>query len=38
LEQNVDLATIIGMIGAIGFVVMAMMQGGELGMFVNLQS
>jgi chemotaxis protein MotA len=34
----VDLATIIGMLGAIGFVVMAMMQGGELGLFVNVPS
>lgn len=33
-----DLATIIGMLGAIGFVVMAMMQGGELGLFVNVPS
>jgi chemotaxis protein MotA len=31
----VDLATIIGILGAIGFVLMAMIQGGELGTFVN---
>lgn len=30
-----DLATLIGIIGAIGFVVMAMVQGGDIGMFVN---
>ncbi len=30
-----DLATIIGILGAIGFVLMAMIQGGELGTFVN---
>jgi chemotaxis protein MotA len=31
----VDLATLIGILGAIGFVVMAMVQGGDIGMFVN---
>lgn len=31
-----DLATLIGMIGAIGFVVMAMALGGSLGLFVNV--
>lgn len=30
-----DLATLIGILGAIGFVVMAMVQGGDIGMFVN---
>ena len=30
-----DLATIIGILGAIGFVLLAMIQGGELTMFVN---
>jgi len=34
----VDLATIIGMVGAIGFIVMAMLLGGELGMFVDIPS
>ncbi len=33
-----DLATLIGMIGAIGFVVMAMIIGGDMGMFVNVPS
>ncbi|KXI27416.1 flagellar motor protein PomA [Paraglaciecola hydrolytica] len=33
-----DLATIIGILGSIGFVVMAMVQGGELMMFVNVPS
>ena len=33
-----DLATIIGIIGAMGFIVMAMVQGGDLGMFVNVPS
>ena len=33
-----DLATVIGIVGAIGFIVMAMMLGGELGMFVDLPS
>ncbi|XOV77359.1 MAG: flagellar motor protein PomA [Aestuariibacter sp.] len=33
-----DLATLIGMLGAIGFVVMAMVLGGDLGMFVNVPS
>ena len=31
-----DLATIIGILGALGFVVMAMTQGGDIVMFVNL--
>ncbi|MFC3094778.1 flagellar motor protein PomA [Alteromonas sediminis] len=30
-----DLATLIGILGAIGFVVMAMVQGGDIGMFIN---
>jgi len=34
----VDLATIIGIIGAIGFVVMAMVIGGDVGMFINVPS
>ncbi len=33
-----DLATLIGLIGAIGFVVMAMVMGGDLGMFINVPS
>lgn len=33
-----DLATIIGMIGAIGFIVMAMLLGGEMSMFINVPS
>ncbi len=33
-----DLATIVGMIGAIGFIVMAMVQGGDIGMFINVPS
>lgn len=33
-----DLATVIGMLGAIGFVVMAMMLGGEMGMFIDVPS
>lgn len=33
-----DLATLIGMLGAIGFVVMAMVLGGEMGMFINIPS
>jgi chemotaxis protein MotA len=31
----VDLATIIGIFGAIGFVIIAMSQDGEFGTFVN---
>jgi chemotaxis protein MotA len=34
----VDLATLIGMIGAIGIIVMAMVLGGDLGMFINVPS
>jgi chemotaxis protein MotA len=34
----VDLATVIGILGAIGFVVMAMVLGGDLSMFINIQS
>jgi len=34
----VDLATLIGMLGAIGFIVMAMILGGDLGMFVDIPS
>ncbi|WP_435274688.1 flagellar motor protein PomA [Psychrobium sp. nBUS_13] len=33
-----DLATLIGMIGAFGMIVMAMMQGGDLGMFIDVPS
>ncbi|MGJ8680855.1 flagellar motor protein PomA [Paraglaciecola sp.] len=33
-----DLASIIGILGAIGFVVMAMVQGGDIGMFINVPS
>lgn len=33
-----DLATIIGIVGAIGFVVMAMVLGGDMGMFINVPS
>lgn len=33
-----DLATIIGILGAIGFVIMAMVQGGDIAMFVNVPS
>jgi chemotaxis protein MotA len=32
----VDLATLIGMLGAIGFVVMAMVMGGDISMFINV--
>jgi len=34
----VDLATLIGMLGAIGFVVMAMVMGGDISMFMNVPS
>lgn len=33
-----DLATLIGMLGAIGFVVMAMVMGGDIMMFINVPS
>lgn len=33
-----DLATVVGMIGAIAFVLMAMVLGGDLGMFVDIPS
>lgn len=33
-----DLATLIGILGAIGFIVMAMIQGGDIGMFINMPS
>ncbi|RDV29451.1 flagellar motor protein PomA [Alteromonas aestuariivivens] len=33
-----DLATVIGILGAIGFVVMAMVSGGEVNMFLNVPS
>lgn len=33
-----DLGTVIGMLGAIGFVVMSMLMSGELGMFINIPS
>lgn len=33
-----DLATVIGILGAIGFVVMAMILGGDIGMFVDVTS
>jgi chemotaxis protein MotA len=34
----VDSATLIGMLGAIGFVVMAMVMGGDISMFINVPS
>jgi chemotaxis protein MotA len=34
----VDLATLIGLLGAIGFIVMAMVLGGDISMFVDTQS
>jgi len=34
----VDLATVLGMLGAIGFIVMAMILGGDISMFVDTQS
>jgi chemotaxis protein MotA len=34
----VDLATLIGILGAIGFIVMAMVLGGDINMFVDTQS
>jgi len=34
----VDLATVVGIVGAIGFIVMAMMLGGDLGMFADVPS
>ncbi len=33
-----DLATIVGMLGAIGFIVMAMVLGGSISMFIDTQS
>lgn len=33
-----DLATLIGIVGAIGLIVMAMVQGGELSIFINMPS
>ncbi len=33
-----DLATVIGIVGAIGFIVMAMVMGGDLSMFVDVPS
>lgn len=33
-----DLATVIGIIGAIGFIVMAMIMGGDMGMFIDVPS
>ena len=33
-----DLASLVGLVGAFGIVVMAMMLGGELGMFINIPS
>ncbi|WP_018691050.1 flagellar motor protein PomA [Algicola sagamiensis] len=33
-----DIATLVGILGAIGFVLMAMVLGGELGMFVDVPS
>lgn len=33
-----DLATVIGMLGAIGFVVMAMLMGGSMSMFIDVPS
>lgn len=37
-DACVDLATLIGILGAIGFIVMAMIQGGDIGMFINMPS
>jgi len=34
----VDLATLIGILGSVGFVVMAMVQGGDIAMFINVPS
>ncbi|NCP66218.1 MAG: flagellar motor protein PomA [Paraglaciecola sp.] len=33
-----DLATLIGILGSVGFVVMAMVQGGDIAMFINVPS
>ncbi|QOL26872.1 flagellar motor protein PomA [Thalassotalea sp. LPB0316] len=33
-----DLATVLGMLGAIGFIVMAMILGGDISMFIDTQS
>ena len=33
-----DLATLVGMLGGIGFIVMAMILGGDLSMFVDVPS
>ena len=33
-----DIATLVGMLGAIGFIVMAMVQGGSIDMFINVPS
>ncbi|WP_016957817.1 flagellar motor protein PomA [Catenovulum sp. SX2] len=33
-----DLATVVGIVGAVGFIVMAMMLGGDLGMFADVPS
>ena len=33
-----DLATLIGMLGAVGFIIMSMILGGDIMMFVNVPS
>ena len=33
-----DIATLVGILGAIGFIVMAMLDGGSIGMFINVPS
>jgi chemotaxis protein MotA len=37
-EAFVDLATLVGILGAIGFIVMAMLLGGTMDMFIDTQS
>jgi len=34
----VDIATILGVVGAIGLLIMAMMLSGDIGMFIDTQS
>jgi chemotaxis protein MotA len=38
LEIFVDIATILGIVGAIGLLIMAMMLSGDIGMFIDTQS
>jgi chemotaxis protein MotA len=38
LEIFVDIATILGVVGAIGLLIMAMMLSGDIGMFIDAQS